>query len=129
METSLGTLRFVQAQKKISRWKNITIDAEGDADMFLCDLLFENFFAKPQTKGLRTGRTSRTSGTRGCDRPKLWQVYGKLVCFELNALNAPKVLGKLPALTSWAYYWVTSSARWEMPDWTGVLVWVMLFNL
>ena len=24
----------------------------------------------------------------GCDQPKLWQVYGKLVDSELNALNA-----------------------------------------
>ena len=30
-QTSLSTLRFVRAQKIISRWKNITLDVEGDA--------------------------------------------------------------------------------------------------
>ena len=41
-ETSPGTLRFVQAQK-ISRWKNITLEVEGDADRLVCEFLYENF--------------------------------------------------------------------------------------
>ena len=51
---------------------------------------------------MRVGRTSRIEWNSACDRPKLWQVT-KLVGPELTALNANKVLGKLPDMTSWAF--------------------------
>ena len=38
-----------------------------------------------------------------CDRPKLWQMYGKMVGSELTALSAPKVLGKLRDMTYGAF--------------------------
>ena len=49
------------------------------------------------------GRTFEEEWNSGCDRPKQWQVYFKLVGPEFNAPNAPKVLGKLPDVTAWAY--------------------------
>ena len=39
---SIITLRFVQAQRSINRWKNITFDEHGDADMFSCEFLHNN---------------------------------------------------------------------------------------
>ena len=36
-------LRFVQAQKSISRWNNITQEVEGDADRFACELPHERY--------------------------------------------------------------------------------------
>ena len=39
----------------------------------------------------------------GCDRPKLRQVYGKLVGSELNKLIAAEVWGKLPGVATWAF--------------------------
>ena len=33
----------------------------------------------------------------------MWQVYCKLVGVELTALNANKVLGKLPDMTFWVF--------------------------
>ena len=38
---SPSTSSFVQAQKNISRWKNITLDVEGDTDESACELLHE----------------------------------------------------------------------------------------
>ena len=39
--TSPGTLRFMQAQESISRWENITLEVEGDADRFAGEPLCE----------------------------------------------------------------------------------------
>ena len=49
------------------------------------------------------GRTKKEKWNPFCGRPKLWQVYGKLVGSELTTLNANRVLGKLPDMTSWAF--------------------------
>ena len=42
-DTSLGTPRFVQVRYSISRWKNITLDVEGDVGSFACEFLYEMF--------------------------------------------------------------------------------------
>ena len=77
--------------RDISRWKNITPKVEGDADKFACELVNERY-RKPWTKGRRWG----------CDWPKLWQAYGKLVNAKVNDPNAAEELGTLPDMTSWA---------------------------
>ena len=66
--------RFVQAQKNISRWKNKTLDVEGDAYGFACELLQENWEGL-WTEGLRKARASGTIGTRrNCGRHMaIWQ--------------------------------------------------------
>ena len=66
--TTPSTLRFVQAQKTISRWKNKTLEVEGDADGFACELLQENREGL-WTERLRKTRASGTIGTRrNCGR-------------------------------------------------------------
>ena len=52
---------------------------------------------------MRVEKNIKGEENSGCDRPKLWQVHCKLVGTELTALNANKVLGKLPGTTSWAF--------------------------
>ena len=74
----------------------------------------------------------------GCDRPKLWQVCGELVCSEHTTLNGNRVLGKLPDLTSWEFniLMVHGSdmvshklSEVRMPDWAGGPVLLMLSRL
>ena len=56
--------------------------------------------AKPVTRGLCIRRTSGTSGSRVLTG----QSCGRCMAGSaVNALNAPKVLGKLPDMTSWAF--------------------------
>ena len=77
-ETSLGTVRFVQAQKSI-----ITLEVEGDADRFACEFLYEKFrraLDKSDAQG-------KSVGDECCDRLKLWQVDVKLVCPDCNAVK------------------------------------------
>ena len=100
-ETSLSTSRFAQAQTSTSRWKNITLDVEGDADRFACEL-HPGIYRKASDKKAAHGKHSKDEWNTGGDWPKVWRVYGKMVGSELTALNAPKVLGKLPDITFWA---------------------------
>ena len=58
-ETSTSTFCFVQAQKSISRWENITLEVEGDADRFACECLYEKF-----RKALDKRAAQGTNGTR-----------------------------------------------------------------
>ena len=41
--TSPSTLRFMQAQQSISKWKNITLEVECGADRFAGELLYERY--------------------------------------------------------------------------------------
>ena len=113
--------------RNISRWKNITPKVEGDADKFACELVNERY-RKPWTKGRRWG----------CDWPKLWQAYGKLVNAKVNDPNAAEELGTLPDMTSWAVNILIvhrndkmeySLSKVGMPDWASGPVWVMLSRL
>ena len=38
-DTSPSTVRFVQAQKSVGRWKNITLDVGGNTDRFVFECL------------------------------------------------------------------------------------------
>ena len=58
---------------------------------------------KPLQKRAVHGKTIKDEWNSDCDRPELWQVYGKLVGSEFTAFNADEVLGKLPDTTSWAW--------------------------
>ena len=42
-ETSPGISRFVQVQKSVSRWRNIALDVDIDANRFACEYLYERF--------------------------------------------------------------------------------------
>ena len=85
--TSLCTLSFVQAQKKSADGKNITLDVEGDADRFACELLHDGYW-KRLYKRAEQVKNIKDEWNSGCDRQKLWQVHGKLVGSELTTLNA-----------------------------------------
>ena len=82
-ETSLSTSRFVQAPERSCRWINMTLEVEGAADRFACELL-SGKYRRVVGKRAAQGKNIKDEWNSGCDRPKLWQVYGKLVSAELN---------------------------------------------
>ena len=61
-------------KKKISRWRITTLDVEGDAGRFSCEILCEK--AKKKTKARRMGKC-KDKWNSGCDWPKavagVWQ--------------------------------------------------------
>ena len=81
-------------QKSIGTRKNITVEVEGDADRFACELQYETYRKALHKKG-GAWESVKNEWNSGCESPSLCQVYGKLVGSELTALNANQVLGKL----------------------------------
>ena len=69
-ELALSKLRFVQVQKRISSWKNITLEVEVDADRFACGFLYENL-RRTSNKRVAQGKSLRDEWNSGCDRLEL----------------------------------------------------------
>ena len=88
----------MQAQKRVNRWRDITLEVEGDADRFACEYLHE-MCRTASDKGAAQGKNIRDEWNSGCDRLRLWQACCKLVSLESRGT---KELGKLPKMKTWS---------------------------
>ena len=89
----------MQVQKRVNRWRDITLEVEGDVDRFACEYLHE-MCRKASDKGAAQGKNIRDEWNSGRDRLRLWQACCKLVSLESRGT---KELGKLPKMTTWSY--------------------------
>ena len=66
-KNSLGTSRFVQWQKSVSRWKNTTLDVDGDTDRFVCAYLYGKFIGALDKRAAQ-GESIWDEWKSSCDR-------------------------------------------------------------
>ena len=68
-ETAPSISRFVQAQKSVNKWKNITLDVVGDADRLGCEFfMLSSRAAQGKSTGdeWKLGRRSRAAAAGLC---------------------------------------------------------------
>ena len=63
--------------KKHQQVENITVEVEGDADRFACELQYETYRKALHKKG-SAWESVKNEWNSGCDRPSLWPVYQKM---------------------------------------------------